>query len=673
MQWFLFQSDPFSVNYFPCKRHCIDRFVSCGFSSRLNRFAPFLFANLMVAIGIDLGTTQCVVAFKQSADSPVEIISNSYGRFTTPSVVAYEKNGAVQVGESAYHVLKGSKDVGNVLYDSKRLIGRQFYDQSVQDDMKFWQFNIVNKDGKPLYEVKQDENTRHIAPEQVSAEILSQLKADAEKRLEAKVTDCVITVPANFNRKQRIETKRAAELTGMNVLRLLNEPTAAAIAHGVKNSDSKVVLIYDLGGGTFDVSIVRKIDKSKLMVLGVDGHAHLGGQDFDNVLVDYYMKRFEENHGYEYPNNPKMLRNLRAVCIDAKEQLSHNRTIADVFVGNVLRDIDLNYELTRDLFNELCGDLFHATLSIIDSVLEQAHLTAEEIDQVLLVGGSSRIVYIQHLIGQKFGRDKISQGVHPEHAIAQGAAIMAFDLWEQNKPSTSTSKKPQFEIHEIIPLSLGIGLRFNLFEIAIPRGTIYPCKNTILSATSHDYQTSSEFFVYEGERANVKKNFKIGKVHLKLQHIGPAGKELATTFLVDANGILHVTELEKDTDNCTSIAIQYDGSAHSEVDIRCIVNEATNNKQEDDEFTEFVQLRYDFENKLYKAKRAVEENLALSEDQKKEILSIIDDDFINKSCDLTSTRELTEASEQEFEAKLKEYGIASSKTAEDETSKCVIS
>ncbi|PAV89898.1 hypothetical protein WR25_15215 [Diploscapter pachys] len=411
------------------------------------------------AIGIDLGTTfSCVATIKPNGKPTV--IANFDGHNVTPSVVAYPTSKTLEplVGKSA---VKSSVPLENIIYDSKRFIGRQYNDESVQEDMKSWPFEIINDKGKPLVKLTHNNEEKKLAAEEISAEVLKMMKKVAKKSLpnEQKVTRAVITVPAHFDQRQRHSTMEAAKLAGIEVIRLVNEPTAVAIAYGVHNQGKKNVFIYDLGGG---------------------------GQDFDRIIADYALENFKN-----FPrNNPKMMRRLIEECTEAKITLSCHGT-ATIFVDNPASDDGWKLILSRDKLNQLIGKKLYGTLSIVDKTLRTAKMKKTNIDIVILAGGSTRILMVQDLLEKKFGKDKVWNKHNPDEVVAKGAALVAKSL------TNSSSDSLQLYFNDIVPLSIGQKIYGNKMLVAIPRGTKYPCKFEQNTITSEDNQSFIPFTIYE--------------------------------------------------------------------------------------------------------------------------------------------------------------------------------
>ncbi|PAV68668.1 hypothetical protein WR25_18741 [Diploscapter pachys] len=521
-------------------------------------------------IGIDLGTTFSCVAIVNGVNNDSEPVANNFGNKITPSVIGYDpKNSSILIGEAA---VNSGLDPTNVLYDSKRMIGRQANDTSIEKDKKLWPFRVESKEGKPHVKLMHNGNEILIPPEQISSQVLKEMKAIAERFLNMDVTGAVITVPAYFDNRQRTETMRAAEIAGLKVLRLISEPTAAAIAYMNKDKDDlngKTVMIFDLGGGTFDVSIVKINDGIK--VIAIDGHNHIGGQDFDEMIMEYFKKYYKERTNRDFPTNrPKLLNRLRLNCREAKHILSNRDQPAPITV-EVNEDEDFTCQLTKEKLNEMLEPMLRGTLDIVDRAIQQAKLTTSKIDLVLLIGGSTRIPKMQELLAGKFGQDKLRHRINPDEAVAIGAALLAHspDEYSSNigdnvnipnrmtKLHISGSHNYTNDLSEVTALSIGMEVRGGRMLTIIPRGTRYPCENV---------------------------------------------------FKIDISGILHVTQEEVETGNITNIELKYDGKPQDDPDIRRIVEEAREHEQEDAEFIKLLDKRKAFEDEVYKKKWHIEDN-----------------------------------------------------------------
>merc|ERR1712071_178087 len=376
--------------------------------------------DLGTVIGIDLGTTySCVGVFKNGR---VEIIPNDQGNRITPSYVAFTADGERLIGDAAKNQLTTNPE--NTVFDAKRLIGRDWTDSSVQHDLKYFPFKLIEKSTKPHIEVETSQGTKVFAPEEISAMVLGKMKEVAEAYLGKKVTHAVVTVPAYFNDAQRQATKDAGVIAGLNVMRIINEPTAAAIAYGLDKKDGeKNILVFDLGGGTFDVSLLT-IDNGVFEVVSTNGDTHLGGEDFDQRVMDHFIKVIKKKHKTDVSKDKRALAKLRREIEKAKRSLSSVHQVK-VEIESLIDGEDFSETLTRARFEELNMDLFRGTLKPVQKVLEDADLTKKEIDEIVLVGGSTRIPKVQSLVKEFFNGKEPSRGINPDEAVAFGAAVQA--------------------------------------------------------------------------------------------------------------------------------------------------------------------------------------------------------------------------------------------------------
>ncbi|CAI4914340.1 AVN_HP_G0099480.mRNA.1.CDS.1 [Saccharomyces cerevisiae] len=535
------------------------------------------------AIGIDLGTTYSCVA---TYESSVEIIANEQGNRVTPSFVAFTPEERL-IGDAAKN--QAALNPRNTVFDAKRLIGRRFDDESVQKDMKTWPFKVIDVDGNPVIEVQYLEETKTFSPQEISAMVLSKMKEIAEAKIGKKVEKAVITVPAYFNDAQRQATKDAGAISGLNVLRIINEPTAAAIAYGLgagKSEKERHVLIFDLGGGTFDVSLLH-IAGGVYTVKSTSGNTHLGGQDFDTNLLEHFKAEFKKKTGLDISDDARALRRLRTAAERAKRTLS-SVTQTTVEVDSLFDGEDFESSLTRARFEDLNAALFKSTLEPVEQVLKDAKISKSQIDEVVLVGGSTRIPKVQKLLSDFFDGKQLEKSINPDEAVAYGAAVQGAILTGQ---STSDETKDLLLL-DVAPLSLGVGMQGDMFGIVVPRNTTVPTIKRRTFTTCADNQTTVQFPVYQGERVNCKENTLLGEFDLKNIPMMPAGEPvLEAIFEVDANGILKVTAVEKSTGKSSNITISNAVGRLSSEEIEKMVNQAEEFKAADEAFAKKHEAR----------------------------------------------------------------------------------
>ncbi|XP_057436389.1 heat shock cognate 70 kDa protein 2-like [Lotus japonicus] len=574
-----------------------------------------------VAIGIDLGTTySCVAVWR---NDQVEVIVNDQGNRTTPSYVSFTQNQRM-IGDAALN--NASTNPINSVFDAKRLIGRKFSDPMVQSDKKLWPFKVIADDNdKPIIVVNHNHKEKRFPAEAISSMVLEKMREISEAYLGSKVKDAVITVPAYFNESQRQATKDAGAIAGLNVMRIINEPSAAAIAYGVDMKacirGRRNVFIFDLGGGTLDVSLLT-FEMEDIQVKTIAGDTHLGGEDFDNRMVDYFVKEFQRKNKMDIRGDPRALRRLRFACEKAKRTLSCN-TLATIELDFLYQGIDFYSSITRAKFEELNKDYFQKCMELVEKCVIDSKMDKSNIHDVVLVGGSSRIPKVRQLLMDFFGRKDLCNRINPDEAVAHGAAVHASIL------SGEFSEKVQsLLLREVTPLSLGLEKHGGIMETIIPRNTMIPTTMDHVFTTHFHNQTNILIHVYEGERQTTRHNNLLGKFVLEIPPYPRGVPQIKVCFQIDEEGILHVSVKEKSNRINMKVTIINDKGRLSRAEIERMVRENEKNKAEDERYKKKVEAKNALENYAYNMRNAINDEDISSK------LSLEDKQKINDAIDL---------------------------------------
>jgi len=593
-------------------------------------------------IGIDLGTTNSCVAYYDGKEA--KVIANKEGRNTTPSVVAFTDKGEILVGEPAKR--QAITNPEKTIYSVKRIMGMMCSDKEAAEAKDKVQYKIVDNNGACAVEI----DGKKYTPQEISAKILTKLKEDAESFLGEEVTEAVITVPAYFNDSQRKATQEAGKIAGLNVLRIINEPTAASLAYGLDKKGEETILVYDLGGGTFDVTVLE-IGDGTFQVLSTDGNAFLGGDDFDNRIIEWLVSEFKAENGIDLSQDKMAMQRLKDAAETAKKELS-SKTETEINLPFITADATgpkhLVKSLSRAKFEAMIDDLLQETLRHIDTALNDADISKSDIQEIVMVGGSTRIPKVQQLVSEYFGGKELNKGVNPDEVVALGAAIQGGVLKGDVKDVL---------LLDVTPLSLGIETLGGVMTKVIEKGTTIPVKKSQVFSTAEDNQTAVTIHVLQGEREFAKDNKSLGQFNLEGIPAAPRGvPQIEVTFDIDANGVLNVSAKDKGTGKEQKITIT-GSSTLSEEEIERMVKEAEMHKAEDEKRKALIEAKNQADALVYQTEKSLNEvGDKIDAETKADIQRAIDD--------LKETLKKEDVTKEEIDVKVKTLTDSSHKLAE---------